>query len=239
MPARKLTRARRARLVVSLVAALSLSATPSYADELEDLRRENTRLRAEVERLRGELAARDRVIETDEAAGAGVERVLVPSRVSLDVQRDEASGVTTITSAWYRTIETDGLPRKEWFQLGARRAAAGTVHGPWVSVERQGGAGTLKVDSGSLTVDGRSFACATVAYESSKRDLTVARGGTNVRNERLRCELPADAIPAAVGARHARFTAGAVDFELTDEHLAAFAAVGARLQSTPQPASTR
>ncbi|MEW6269223.1 MAG: hypothetical protein AB1689_08005 [Thermodesulfobacteriota bacterium] len=234
------TRHRRAALAAAWAVVATLAAGAARADELDELRRENERLRAEVASLRDELARRDAGAAAGGPASTGtVEEVLVPSRVSLDVRRDEASGATSIASLWYRTADTGALPRKEWFQLSARRAADGAVEGPWLAVERHGGPGTLKVDAGTLTVDGRSFACPAAGYETSRQELAVARGATFVRRERLRCSLPAESLTLAARAREVRFTAGAVDFELTDEHLAAFAALAARLAREPRSASAR
>lgn len=232
----------RSRTARSLLLALPLvvKASLAHAGEIDDLRRENARLTAEVQSLQAQLdAIRGTAGQGDaatgraaDAAGAGtrMEPVYIPrTRVSLEVGRDESSGATTLATLWYRTGDSGLLPRKEWFQLRAEQLPDGALQGPWLLVERQGAGAGAKVDAGSLTVDGKTIALPVVDYDAKRKSQTLGPISSSSRDERIRFSLPASALPLVATARTARFTAGGVDFALTDEHLAAFAAMAARV----------
>lgn len=235
-------------LVVLLIA---VSGPVAHADELDDLRRENARLKAEVQSLQAQLdAARAPIGKDDAAANAGpgggatgaagtrLESVYIPrTRVSLEVGRDTATGATTLATLWYRTAEGGPLPRKEWFQLRADQMPDGALQGPWLLVERQGAGAAAKVDTGTLTVDGKTITLPVVDYDTKRRNQTLGPITSASRDERVRFALPASALPLVANARTARFTAGGIDFTLTDEHLSAFAALAARVAPSPASAS--
>jgi hypothetical protein len=223
-----------ARLCLAL-ALLAAGCATNGADERAALERENARLRAEVEALRAELAGRP---VADGAAGAGAEAgaaprlepVFVPrSRVSLEVSRDAASGRTAIASLWYRTADIRPLPRTEWMQVRAEQTPDGRLDGAWLTIERHGGRGSAQVAAGRLSVDGRAFELPSAGYETGADALRPGRAPSGQRQERATFVLPPEALAAAATAISARLEAGAVSFDLTDEHLAAFAAVAARL----------
>jgi hypothetical protein len=221
----------------------------AHADEIEDLRRENARLTAEVQSLRSQLDALRAAGQGDaataraaDAVGSGtrMEPVYIPrTRVSLEVGRDEQSGATTLATLWYRTADTGPLPRKEWFQLRAEQLPDGALQGPWLLVERQGAGAGAKVDAGTLTVDGTAIALPVVDYDAKRKSQSLGPISSSSRDERIRFSLPASALPQVATARTARFTAGGVDFTLTDEHLAAFAALAARVTPAPAQAARR
>lgn len=236
---------RNAPLVKSLVLLVAaLAATPgnlAYADELDDLRHENARLKAEVQSLQAQLDAtravaggRDGATQGADpvrgATGTRLEPVYIPrTRVSLEVGRDAATGATTLATLWYRTADTGLLPRKEWFQLRADQMPDGALQGPWLLVERQGAGATAKVDAGTLTVDGTPISLPVVDYDAKRRSQSIGQISSSSRDERIRFSLPASALPLVASATTVRFAAGAVEFTLTDEHLAAFAALAARV----------
>lgn len=229
-----------ARLLSFVLTVLLASVPRAHAGELEDLRRENARLTAEVQSLQAQLdalrgaagqgdAAPARAADTARA-GTRLEPVYIPrTRVSLEVGRDESSGATTLATLWYRTADSGLLPRKEWFQLRAEQMPDGAVQGPWLLVERQGAGAGAKVDAGTLTVDGKAIALPVVDYDAKRKSQSLGPISSSSRDERIRFSLPASALPQVATARTARFTAGGVDFTLTDEHLAAFAAMAARV----------
>lgn len=234
-------------LVASLIA---LSGPLAHADELEDLRRENARLKSEVQALQAQLEATrgaagrsaaeqagDPAAAAPGSAGTRLEPVYIPrTRVSLEVGRDAATGATTLATLWYRTADTGPLPRKEWFQLRADQMPDGALQGPWLLVERQGGGASAKVEAGTLTVDGKTITLPVVDYDAKKRSQALGQISSTSRDERVRFSLPASALPVVASARTARFTAGGIDFTLTDEHLAAFAALASRV-APPSPAA--
>jgi hypothetical protein len=210
------------------------------ADELDDLRRENARLKGEVQALQAELAAAragtpSGAVGGQEssgvtASGTRLEPVYIPrTRVSLEVGKDEASGKTTLATLWYRTADAGPLPRKEWLQLRAEQAPDGTVDGPWLLVEREGGGASARVASGRLTADGAVLELPAVDYDVKRRTRAIGPIDAGSRSERVRFVLPASALSQVAGARSASFSAGGIDFALTDEHLSAFAAMAARL----------
>jgi hypothetical protein len=233
-----------------LVLPLFVTLSTAHADEIEDLRRENARLTAEVQSLRSQLdalrgaagQAGAATARGADAAGAGtrMEPVYIPrTRVSLEVGKDEASGATTLATLWYRTADTGPLPRKEWFQLRAEQLPGGALQGPWLLIERQGAGSGAKVDAGTLTVDGKSIALPVVDYDAKRKSQNLGPISSTSRDERIRFSLPASALPLVATAHTARFTAGGVDFPLTDEHLAAFAAMAARVAPAPAVAAQR
>lgn len=234
---------------VLLALCLVVAAAPlARADELEDLRRENARLKAEVQSLQAQLEAARGGARQPGAAPAGapdasvtgsrMEPVYIPrSRVSLEVGRDEASGATTLATLWYRTSDAGPLPRKEWFQLRAEQLPDGALRGPWMLVEREGGGAGAKVAAGTLTVDGRTIELPVEDYDVKRSTRPMGPVGVSSREERVRFALPASALPLVANARVVRFDAGGIEFALTDEHLAAFAAMAARVE--PAPPATR
>jgi hypothetical protein len=233
------------RVVSALFTAVLALGAPcgARADELDDLRRENARLTAEVRALQAELAAARAGIPvadggsvgTSGATGTRLEPVYIPrTRVSIEVGTDEASGKTTLATLWYRTADAGPLPRKEWLQLRAEQSADGTVDGPWLLVEREGGGASAKVASGRLTADGTALELPAVDYDVKRRARAIGTIDAGSRSERVRFALPASALPQVAGARTASFSAGGIAFTLTDEHLSAFAAMAARL-APPRP----
>jgi hypothetical protein len=228
------------------LATLIATAAPAAADDIDDLRRENARLRAEVDELRARLealsrdAAADGAGEAAEAGRSGVagaastrgrhtEPFFVPrTRVTLEIDRDASDGTTSIATLWLRTSESGPLPRREWFQVRAKQAPSGEIAGSWMVVERQGGGAGAKVDSGRFTVDGRVVECPAAGYESSQRPQAIGPIQSSTRHERIRFSIPREGLDLLAGATRARFDAGPIGFELSDEHLAAFAAVAAR-----------
>jgi hypothetical protein len=210
------------------------------ADERAALERENARLRAEVEALRAELgrrpaaagAAAEAAAPAAEPAEPQLEQVFVPrSRVSLEVSRDAESGRTKIASLWYRTADVRPMPRMEWMQVRAELAPDGKLAGAWLALERHSGRGSARADAGRLSVDGRTFALASAGYETGEGAQRPGRVHAGKREERATFALPPEALAAAATAISARFEAGDVSFDLTDEHLAAFAAVAARVSA--------
>jgi hypothetical protein len=227
-----------ARLCLAL-ALLGAGCATGGADERASLERENARLRAEIEALRAELSGRPAAAAAAgeaEPGAARLEPVFVPrSRVSLEVSRDAASGRTTIASLWYRTADIRPLPRMEWLQVAAEQAVDGRLERAWLALERHGGRGSAQADTARLTVDGRAFELASKGFETSGDPLRPGRAGSAQRQERASFALPPEALAAVATAISARFEAGAVSFDFTDEHLAAFAAVAARVAQTPAP----
>lgn len=215
---------------------LLAAASAARADELDDLRRENARLKSEVQSLQAQLdalrggGAKDAAAAPAAGAGSRMEPVYIPrTRVSLEVGRDEATGATTLATLWYRTADTGPLPRKEWLQLRAEQLPDGTLRGPWLLVERQGSASGGKVASGTLTVDGKPIELAVEDYDVKRKNTSLGQITSSSRDERVRFAMPASALPLVANARSARFEAGGIDFTLTDEHLAAFAAMATRV----------
>jgi hypothetical protein len=233
--------ARRAVVVLFLL----LCASAARADELEDLRRENARLRSEVQALQAQLDALHgggpgggpAAVAAGSGAGPRMEPVYIPrTRVSLEVGRDEATGATTLATLWYRTADTGPLPRKEWLQLRAEQMPDGTLRGPWLLVERQGAGSGGRVASGTLTVDGKPIELAVEDYDVKRKNQTLGQITSTSRDERVRFALPASALSLVANARSARFDAGGIEFTLGDEHLAAFAAMATRV-APAQPAA--
>jgi hypothetical protein len=225
------------RLAVAL-ALLAAGCATNGAAERAALERENARLRAEVEALRAELRGRPAAASSagaesaapPDAAAPQLEQVFVPrSRVSVEVSRDAASGRTTIASLWYRTADVRPLPRMEWMQVRAELAPDGKLDGAWLALERHGGRGSAQVESGRVTVDDRAFELKSVSHETAADALRPGRLQSRKREERATFALPPEALGAVATAISARFEAGSVSFDLTDEHLAAFAAVAARV----------
>lgn len=235
---RRLSHAWLAGALVTLI----LLAPAARADELSDLRAENARLLAENRRLRDELATRQAAnaspggaADAGEPAGAGsksFETAYVPrTRLTLEVDRDQATGSTTVSTPWYRTEDSSFLPRKEWIRFGARETAEGAFDGAWILLERQGGRASLEgVEQGRLVIDGRVVACPVEDYDVSRKRQPVGRAFETAHDERVRFAVPAEALALLSGATTARFEAGAVGFALADEHLAGAAAIAARVE---------
>lgn len=226
-----------------MIAAL-LVAGPSAADEVETLRSENARLAARVRELEAELTALrgGAAPATTDAGGAGarMEPVYIPrTRVSLEVTRDEATGGTRLATLWYRTADTSVLPRKEWLQVRATQDAGGALGGLWLMIERQVAAGGTKPTSGRLTIDGAVVELPVESYDVKRRSQGIGPISANTRDELIRFTLPPAVLAQVVASRAASFDAGAIEFELTDEHVAAFAAMAARVggAAAPQAAS--
>lgn len=233
------------RVLVALCLLLA-TASAAAADELDDLRRENARLKSEVQSLQAQLealrggapgVAPPAAATTGGGAGSRMEPVYIPrTRVSLEVGRDEGTGATTLATLWYRTADTGPLPRKEWLQLRAEQMPDGTLRGPWLLVERQGSASGGKVASGTLTVDGKPIELAVEDYDVKRKNTSLGQITSSSRDERVRFALPVSALPLVANARSVRLEAGGIDFTLTDEHLAAFAAMATRVTPPSAPA---
>ena len=231
---------------VVVLCLLLCGASAARADELDDLRRENARLKSEVQSLQAQLdalrggapgAGGAAAVAPGGGTGSRMEPVYIPrTRVSLEVGRDDATGATTLATLWYRTADAGPLPRKEWLQLRAEQMPDGTLRGPWLLVERQGSASGGKVASGTLTVDGKPIELAVEDYDVKRKNQTLGQITSTSRDERVRFALPASALPLVANARSARLEAGGIDFTLTDEHLAAFAAMATRV-APAQPAA--
>ena len=236
----------RIRFPLLLLAALAGFFPPDSAGaaEVDELRDENARLRAENQQLRDEIGTLREELSSvtgGEAAarnapdGSGgpasrVERVFVPrSRVSLEVGRD-ASGATVVSTPWYRTAETGPLPRKEWILFRARESGGGAAAESWLLLDRVNPRGSLEsVGSGRLTIDGRVFDCALVAHDESREHQSVGPVGSTVRKERVRFDLPGEALEGLARAHSARFDAGSTGFDLNDAQLTAASALAARV----------
>jgi len=219
----------RAACSALLVAFLLAGCATTGADELEALRRENTRLRGEVEALRSELAGRP---AADAGSEAQLEQVFVPrSRVSVEVRTDPATGKTRVTSLWYRTVDSKPLPRLEWLQVQAEQSAAGALDGAWLLLERHSGRGSLETKAARLTIDGRVLELPATDYDTSRAPQQPGRASAGKREERATFALPPGALAQVATAISVHFEAGAVQFDFSDEHLAAFAAVAARVGS--------
>jgi len=236
--------ARRLGVAAVLVFAALTVARASAADEIATLRSENARLTAKVRELEAELAAlrsgAPAAATTDAggAAGARMEPVYIPrTRVSLEVTRDEASGGTKLATLWYRTADTSVLPRKEWLQVRASQDATGALGGLWLVIERQAPSGGTKPTSGRLTVDGAVVELPVEAYDVKRRSQGIGPISANTRDELIRFTLPPAVLAQVVASRAASFDAGAIEFELTDEHVAAFAAIAARVGGAPAQAA--
>ena len=240
------TLGRRLALATLVLATLS-AARAADADEVEVLRRENAQLTARVRELEAELAALRAGAPAEGAGDAGVpgsrrEQVYIPrSRVSLEVNRDESSGATSLATLWYRTVDGGLLPRKEWIQLRAEQGKTGALDGVWLLIERQGAVGG-KPTSGRLTVDGTVIELPVADYDAKRKSQSLGAISSSSRDERIRFSLPPAALAQVAGARTARFDAGTIAFELTDEHVAAFSALATRVGSAPaaqaQPAAS-
>ena len=199
------------------------------ADEIDALQRENARLRGEVEALRAELAGRP-AATADGATAPQLEQVFVPrSRVSVEVTQAAATGTTSVASLWYRTVDAGPLPRMEWLQVRAEQSASGELTGAWLLIERRAGRGSVETKAARLTVDGRVVELPAAGYEASRGGESPGRVATGKKQERASFALPAGALAQVATAISVRFEAGAVEFDLSDEHLAAFAAVAARV----------
>jgi outer membrane murein-binding lipoprotein Lpp len=219
----------RATVLFALLVMLVLAGCASTArtDELGALRRENERLRGEIGALRAELAGRPSAAAE---SGRQLEQVFVPrSRVSVEVSTNANSGKTSVASLWYRTVDTKPLPRLEWLQVRADQTAAGALDGAWLVLERHGGRGSAKADSGRLSIDGRVIELRVTSYETSREGQVPGRVASGQRHERVSFALPAGSLAQVGTAISVHFEAGSVEFDLTDEHLAAFAAVAARV----------
>jgi len=227
---------------------LTTAAMPSAADELETLRQENARLTARVHELEAEVAALRGGVPASAAAdpaspagsvaaGTRFEPVYIPrSRVSLEVTPDAATGDATVATLWYRTADQGLLPRKEWLQLRARQGRTGAFEEAWLFVERQGNAGGARPTTGKLTIDGAVVELPVADYEVKRRSQAIGPASASTRDERARFALPVPVLAQVAAARSVRFDAGAIEFDLTDEHLAAFAAMAARAGAPPAPA---
>jgi hypothetical protein len=231
---------------IAIAALLCGLASGARADELERLREENAALRAEVLSLRARLDSLERTARaalqqnappTGEDATTGASSRYQPvfvarSRVSLEVERDPASGVTKLATLWYRTSDAGPLPRKEWVQMGALQNADGVLEGTWMRLERDGGRGSLaNVGSGRFTIDGRVVESPRTDYDVSEDHRRIGQADATRRHERARFALPPEALAILPRAAKASFEAGPVSFDLTDEHLAAFTALATRTES--------
>jgi hypothetical protein len=214
-------------------ASLALLLLPGCAttgtDEVDALQRENARLRGEIEALRAELAGRPAATAESDSAPQ-LEQVFVPrSRVSVEVTQTPASGKTSVASLWYRTVDAGPLPRMEWLQVRAEQSAAGQLTGAWLLIERHAGRGSLETKAARLTIDGRVLELPAASYEASRAGPGPGRVAAGKKQERASFALPGGALAQVATAISVRFEAGAVEFDLSDEHLAAFAAVAARV----------
>lgn len=209
------------------------------SDEVAALQRENARLRAEVEALRAELAGRP-APASGAAAAPQLEQVFVPrSRVSVEVTQAGATGKTSVASLWYRTVDAGPLPRMEWLQVRAEQSAAGEPAGAWLLIERHAGRGSVEAKTARLTIDGRALELPAAGYETSRGGQGPGRVATGKKQERASFALPAGALEQVATAISVRFEAGSVEFDLSDEHLAAFAAVAARVATAPGAGGSR
>jgi hypothetical protein len=202
------------------------------AGEIEALQRENARLRGEIEALRAELAGRP-AATAESSSAPQLEQVFVPrSRVSVEVTQTAATGKTSVASLWYRTVDAGPLPRMEWLQVRAEQSAAGELTGAWLMIERHAGRGSVEAKTARLTIDGRAVELPAASYETSRGGQGPGRVATGKKQERASFALPAGALEQVATAISVRFEAGTVAFDLSDEHLAAFAAVAARVGAT-------
>jgi len=223
-----------ATLGAAVLLATLAGAPRALAGELEDLR-------VEVETLRSRLAA---VLEgcaprppgePPAPPDAASEVLQVRTRATLAVARDPATGDSVLATPWLRTSVAAIVPRREWIQLHARRKADGSAPEVSVALARHGGSGSANVASGRIEADGRVFELPVETYEVSRDEPAAAARGPGLRRESVRLALPPAALEAVAGARQARFVAGASAFDLTDEHVLAFAALAARLADGARP----
>ena len=224
----------RRTLRVASLALLALLLLPhcatNGADEIAALQRENARLRGEIEALRGELAGRP-AAAAESATAPQLEQVFVPrSRVSVEVTQTAGTGKTSVASLWYRTVDAGPLPRMEWLQVRAEQSAAGSLTGAWLLIERKAGRGSVETEAARLTIDGRVVELRQASYEANRAaGQTPGRVASGQKQERASFALPDGALGQVATAISVHFEAGAVAFDLSDEHLAAFAAVAARV----------
>jgi hypothetical protein len=76
-------------------------------------------------------------------------------------------------------------------------------------------------------------------YDAKRKSQTIGPINSSKRDERIRFAVPPSAFPLVANARTVRFDAGTVGFELTDEHMAAFAAMAARIAAAPAAAAPK
>jgi hypothetical protein len=205
-----------------LLASLALAGCATNgAGELEALQRENARLRGEIEALRAELAGRPAAPAEGAAATPQLEQVFVPrSRVSVEVTQLAATGNTSVASLGCRTVDAGPLPRMEWLQVRAEQSASGRA-----------GRGSLETKAARLTIDGRVVELPAASYDASHAGQGPGRVASGKKQERAVFALPGGALGQVATAISVHFEAGAVEFDLSDEHLAAFAAVSARVET--------
>lgn len=240
----------------TFVLATQAGAQQGLEEQNARLEAENEKLRAELDALRreaGEAAGESRDAAREAQAGAPaaaasaepeddptstvVSEYVPRTRITLSVGRDEAGRIEVLGTPWYRTVPDTGLlPLREFIQFRAVPAREGRPEQVWMSLNRQGmpssvGAGTI----GTLQVGSWSGKAAIVDQKTSRRRRVGRQATMPLRkDETTTFALPGDALAKLAVADRATFDAGPVHFEFTDEHVAAAAALQARLSKEEQ-----
>lgn len=243
-------------VVCTFVLATHAAAQQGLADENARLEAENEKLRAELDALRREAseaagesrdaaqdarpgapAARATAEAREDPASTVVSEYVPRTRITLSVGRDETGRIEVIGTPWYRTVPDTGLlPLREFIQFRAVPARDGRPEQVWMSLNRQGmsssvGAGT----TGTVQVGAWSGEAAIVDQKTSRRRRVGRQSTMPLRkDETTTFALPGDALAKLAVADRASFDAGPVHFEFTDEHVAAAAALQARLAKEEQ-----
>jgi hypothetical protein len=245
------SRRRRARLcAAALVLGLALPAGSARADEVDGLRAENAELRRELDRARDEIRElRRRLGEASTERGAATASAEAPSasaperepaaattsrtetdlvpvrRVRVEVEGSPGVDPARLSSEWMPV--RDGLRVLESIRLVLVRSDQGLT--PRLALARSTPHGSLAdVETATLVVDGETFSCPRVDFAEKRRQRRTPRGAALEREQIATYAIPAGELARISAARDASFTAGPTRFDLTDEHLAAAAALAAR-----------
>ena len=244
--------------VVTLTCLVTTGLTPPAHGEETPLQEENARLQAENERLRAELdalrtesasASTEAMEAAEEAASpvpgdqmhpdstgeetdAAIFEYVPRSRVTLSVTRDDSGSIRHVSTPWYRTVpDTDLLPLREFIQFRAIPGRGTRPEQVWLALNRQGVAAPL--GSGvhaDLQIDEWRTSASIVDQKTTRRRRAGRQNATPKRtDETTLFALPMGALQKLALSERASFDAGPVHFELSDELVAAAAAMAARL----------
>jgi hypothetical protein len=231
-----------------IAAGVVVASRDAAADELEELRAENAELRRELDAARGEIrelrsrlgeaaparapatASSGATVAPSREADAGettrTETDLVPvRRVRVQVAGSPGGDPNRLASEWMPARE--GLRVLESIRLDLVRSDQGLT--PRLAVARSTPHGSLAdAETATLVVDGETLTCPRVDFKESRRQRRTPRGTALEREQIAIYAIPAGDLARISAAKEATFAAGPTRFELTDEHLAAAAALAAR-----------